>query len=695
MSGRSYAAFLSYSHSDRRWADWLHGALEGYRVPRAVAGRPGPDGPIPDRLSPIFRDREELAAAADLSAEIKAALEASRALVVLCSPAAATSRWTNTEIEQYRALHPDRPVLAAIVAGEPFASELAGREAEECFPPALRQRFDADGKPSGERHEPIAADFRERGDGRQLGLMKLVAGLLGVPLDEIARREAQRRQRRLTLIAAVAIVGMLVMTGMATLAWQARNEARHQREEAEALVGFMLGDLRTRLEPVGRLDVLDAVGTRVLGYYQGQDSAGLSDEALAQRSRALTLIGEIANRRGDLDGALARYREALAGTQEALRRSPNDAQRIFDHAQNVFWVASIDYQRGRATEAERGFRAYRELAGQLLAIDANRPEWRLEAIYADTNLGVLLIEVRRYAQAERAFTAVLSATEQLRATAPGNMSYREMESQALAYLGDARERGGRLEEAIEARERQLRLIGATTGDDVDVRRQAVTARRALSRLFASRGDIEAGLRYLREARTLAQGLRERDPANMEWLHIAANVGIDLGELLLASGNSAEAAQTAREACAGAQQLAARDASVEQWRSGLRNCMILRGQLAVARNYAGEALALARRAVAAAPPTGTPATAADRGYVLARARQLEGDAQARLNNRAAAEAAWHAALAALPGDAEPPVHRALRFVLLRRLGRAAEAAAIATGLDEIGYRHPIYINERPT
>ena len=56
----------------------------------------------------------------------------------------------------------------------------------------------------------------------------------------------------------------------------------------------MLGDLRDKLEPIGRLDALDAVGARALAYFEKQDKTDLSDEALAQRSKALTLMGEIA-----------------------------------------------------------------------------------------------------------------------------------------------------------------------------------------------------------------------------------------------------------------------------------------------------------------------------------------------------------------------------------------------------------------
>src|SRR4051812_411096 len=341
-----YFAFLSYSHKDEELADWLHRELERFRVPQSLAGKLAVNGVIPKRLTPIFRDRHELAAADDLGAEIRMALASSQFLIVLCSPDAEKSRWTNAEIEEFKRNRPDGCVLAAIASGEPFASEIRGREAEECFPPALRQKFDRRGRSTGKRAEPLAADLRDGADGRRMGFLKLVAGMLGVGLDELVQRETTRRHRRLAILAAGSLAGMAVTSTLAVTAFQSRNEAREQRRQAEGLVGFMLGDLKDKLEPIGRLDALDAVGSRALAYYQAQDKSELSDEALAQRSRALTLMGEIAQTRGDLVGAQSRYQEALASTSEALRRYPNDGQRIFDHAQNVFYVGAIAYQRG-------------------------------------------------------------------------------------------------------------------------------------------------------------------------------------------------------------------------------------------------------------------------------------------------------------------------------------------------------------
>ena len=87
-----YWAFISYSHGDSGWADWLHQAIETYRVPSRLQRPAGASEPVPRRLYPVFRDRDELPSAPDLSARIRTALSQSRCLIAICSPRAA-SRW--------------------------------------------------------------------------------------------------------------------------------------------------------------------------------------------------------------------------------------------------------------------------------------------------------------------------------------------------------------------------------------------------------------------------------------------------------------------------------------------------------------------------------------------------------------------------------------------------------------------------
>ena len=208
MDAPKYRAFISYSHRDARWASWLHTALETYRPPKPLVGKVIARGEVPKRLSPIFKDREELPSAVDLGALVNAALEASACQIVICSPNSAKSRWVNEEILAFKRLGREDPIFSLIVAGEPNATDMPGREQEECFPPALRFKLGANGEIGEVRTEPIAADARPGKDGKHRAALKLIAGLLGVGFDTLRQREQQRRNRRLFAFSCVAMVGM-------------------------------------------------------------------------------------------------------------------------------------------------------------------------------------------------------------------------------------------------------------------------------------------------------------------------------------------------------------------------------------------------------------------------------------------------------------------------------------------------------
>ena len=153
-----YRAFISYSHADAHWAAWLHRSLEGYRLPSRLRGGTGDHGPLPDRLVPIFRDRDDLSSAGQLGPQIEAALADSEALVVVCSPNAARSPFVDSEILAYKRLGRGDRIYAFIVDGEPNAGD-----ARECFPAALRYELDADAGSAAPRHPTPRRAWRKDG----------------------------------------------------------------------------------------------------------------------------------------------------------------------------------------------------------------------------------------------------------------------------------------------------------------------------------------------------------------------------------------------------------------------------------------------------------------------------------------------------------------------------------------------------
>ena len=228
-----YRAFISYSHSDEKWARWLHRSLETYRMPKQLVGTTTEFGLVPEKFAPVFRDRDELATATNLGATLIAALEQSACQIVICSRKSAKSRWVNEEILTFKRLGKAHRIFSLIVDGEPGASLHPQLADLECFPDALIYRLGEDGNLTTERGEPIAADVRPQKDRKQDALLKLLAGMLGIGLDELKRREARRRQRRMVAVVAASVTGMVITSALATAAWLARNEAERQRVIAE------------------------------------------------------------------------------------------------------------------------------------------------------------------------------------------------------------------------------------------------------------------------------------------------------------------------------------------------------------------------------------------------------------------------------------------------------------------------------
>ena len=683
-----YHAFLSYSHKDEAIADWLHEELEAFRVPPSLVGRLAENGPIPRRLTPIFRDEHELAAADDLGDEIEAALASAQVLIVLCSPNAAQSHWTNAEIMAFKRSRPEGCILAAIVSGEPFASDIAGREDEECFPPALRQKYDSRGRPTGKRAEPLAADLRDSGDGRRMGFLKLVAGMLGVGLDDLVQRETTQRHRRLAWLTAASLAGTAVASGLAITAIQARDSARDQRREAEGLVEFMLGDLKDELEPIGKLDVLDGVGSRVLAYYSKQDASQLSDQGLAQRSQALTLMGKIADSRVNLDAASGLFHAAMKGTEESLRRAPDDPKRIFDHAQNVFYLGDLARRRGQMDEAETAYREYKRLADRMAAIEPDNLKWRMEAAYADSNIGIVLRGKRQFPEAARRIRSAIGVMQGLASIEPGNEEYQFAQANTLGWLADAERDQGHLDAAIGIRQRQVDFVRqriASGSENANLRARLIPAHQGLGILFTSQGQFENGIEQLRLAVAEADRMIAIEPGNMTWKGYGAQARLELASTLLSVKRRAEAATEARKGCDWSAQVLARD-SRAIWRHLQTACLSVRTRLAMESGENAMALGLAERALASARSERNEDRNRTR-FAIASASRLLGDVRQRMGDSDAARVAWTAGLAQLPRNVpERPVEMSERAGLLKRIGLGAEAQQVSSRLAVMGYRN---------
>jgi hypothetical protein len=186
-SDQLYAGYICYSHQDKHWAAWLQRSIEWYAVPRKLRGRQTPRGRVAKRCGKIFRDRTEAHADPDVYRILYDALDRSKCLLVVCSPAAAESTYCNDEIRHFRRRGGDR-IFCLLVEGDPNETAPGKR----AFPPALFEPLGTNEPLAA----PLAADVRRGNDNKHDAKLKIIAALLGVGFDELRRRDSDRQRRQ-------------------------------------------------------------------------------------------------------------------------------------------------------------------------------------------------------------------------------------------------------------------------------------------------------------------------------------------------------------------------------------------------------------------------------------------------------------------------------------------------------------------
>jgi len=689
-----YFAFISYSHQDEIWAQWLHKALETWRVPSRLVGQTTGAGAIPSRLLPIFRDREELASATDLGRTVNAALARSKNLIVICSPNSAKSRWVDEEVLAFKRLGNAERIFCLIVGGQPNASDLAGRETEECFAPALRFELGADGRPASQRTEPIAADAREGKDGKANAKLKLIAGLLDVGFDTLKQRELQRRNRRLAALSIAALFVMAVTTTLAITAVIARGDAERRQKQAEDLVGFMLGDLNDKLREVKRVDILQVVDDKAMAYFASLPTKDVTDDSLAQRVTALEKIGNVRSDQGNNAAALESYEAAANLAAEILKRNPDDADRQADYADALKWVGQAYWYQG---DLDHALQKFEEAVGILQRATGARPganELAFKLAAARNNAGHVLEARGKFGAAAEHYQAVLKIYERLAEREPNNPRWRSYLGDAYNNLGKLTLEQGRLVSAISSYQADVRIkesIAASEPNNNDARENLLVSRAILGRTLGLCGELESAERYTRQAVDSARALMVFDPTNINWQEYFALYGQQLGGLLRQQLRLQEAAAIDAESVSTFQALVARDANHSDWRQELAQSQLEHARLHLAQTDGAAAAALGKAAhetieeLLAKDPDNRPLI-----LLNAHANTLLGQLAAARNDLADAREYWtraRDAIAPVAQSGDGPGFLAAWATLLLLLDDVEHATPVIGKLAAMGYRTP--------
>ena len=516
-----FRAFLSYSHADRGWAEKLHTELEAYPIPRSLVGRTTRRGRVPAKLRPIFRDRSDMEAGHSLTQQTIDALENSKCLIVICSPFAAHSAYVNEEIRLFKALGRSDAIYPIIIDGEPGDPDL------DCFPSMLRTAFDANGQETGERVEPIAADARDVGDGRELAIQKIIGGMLGVELDDLRQRELvdERRRNRIWMATAGLMLFLAIGSGVGT--WLAYTRSQTFQR--------VLGN------------TVQGIGVLVQETVQASRERGVPIEE--------TLV------------VLEQAREMLKNLKE---EKPDDARLLSQIAKTHLSFADAYALMGKKASMLDETEKAEVILKELMDADKENPEWKVGYSNALVMLGRHQVIIDKPAPALEHFNKALSLKLAAIDAKPGQLrkaSRENLEGLAIVYevltkLNSSRgERGKTSEHLAKWKEVTTALVDRAEVDNeghARAFRRAAEAYYLTADLHRRRNERRDGREAARIGLTFAERLDERSTSPVQAMHIKANFQSVLGDIERDDRNKTEALEHFKVALGLREQLKERD-----------------------------------------------------------------------------------------------------------------------------------------
>lgn len=550
---RHYLAFLSYSHKDTKDGAWLHRALEQYNVPRRLI-KERPEGALPSKLRPVFRDRFDYAAGASLGEKTRAALAHSRHLIVLCSPHAAQSRYVNEEIRLFKMMGGEGRIIPVILAGEP------GDPRQECFPPALRTRYSADGEALGPADEPLAADLREIGDGRKLGRLKVIAGLLGLGLDDLVARDREAERARLRFAyGLVALFAFLAVggTSAAYIAYKQtlKSEARLEKaiDIASSIVEYAVDQASQFGVPRKMTEGLLLMADRQFKELLADSQSGKLQERYAQLLVELSRHYQIV---GDPDAELEKAQEALAIRQKLLQADPGN--RATKRQLGVSWdlMGDVHLEAGQLGAALDAYQAAKTIADELAVLDRSDKQAQRDYSVA---LGKVAWTYRvngRFDEAMAAYQDDLKFAQALADRYPADLQLKRDLAVCFEEIGDAfidtlnSVLGAQMaQQMYESGEQKLAEIAREAPGNAEAQFDLMGAYDKVGNARMGQSDVVGARKKYEAARAIADALVKDDPGNARWRYALALILLDISESYVAMPQTADAGKALSEATA--------------------------------------------------------------------------------------------------------------------------------------------------
>ena len=474
----------------------------------------------------------------------------------------------------------------------------------------------------------------------------------------------------------------------------AQHEAERRRAQANGLIGFMLGDLRTKLDSVGRLDVLNDVGERALSYFSSLNLSTLSPAELSGNARALYQLGDVRLLSGRRSDAMVAFHHSLDFARAAVRKAPKDERWQFELGQSLFWLGKGYLAQEDLADALVCMSEYLRTADQLAAAHPANPKYQLEVAFGHSNVGLVLEQQGKLEEASNHYLTALKIKQRRASANVHDLDAQAELARAFNKIGFLRYKLGDLAAARQFFENEnaiyQRLVTEDPRQMIWKQRQSVNLA-FLGRVLEDSGAVDLAANRLGEERALDQALVTHDPANRQWQRNLAITTSCFANLQRIRGDAAAAVGFFAASESMLQRLVQEQPAALSLR---RDLATVRAGYARALLAKGESVRAAEKANQALEDLTTRSPKdRDTMFYTAHTWLVRGDVASSRGATSDAAEAWNMVVKCLQPYAGTSDVRAIDDYChgLVKTGRAAEARPLIERLRRMGYRNPDFLS----
>lgn len=437
------------------------------------------------------------------------------------------------------------------------------------------------------------------------GKLLMQSGLTVSPFTQLFIDASFARviRNRMFRSAATALVVMFgVVTGIAAYQANLSNLAADRRLiQSEELIGFMLGDLREKLQPIGKLEILQSIGDRAVLYYRTISDEDLTDEGRIKQAQALHQIGEVHWYSGDFGKAAEAFEESVQLAEILYEDEIENTERQFRLEQAYSWLGFSLWYHGDLNNAESYFIKSLHIAKLLVNTSPENIEWQLELATAYGNLGTLATSRHDYEKALIDHTASSKVYLGLTESFSDRKDLLRELAGSYGWLGSIHRNLGKLNSAVDffLKEDEIMQSLLEEEDNADWRFSKVHIDRHLGELFIDLGKLEEASARFEIAIASVEPLLQMDPENTHWQYGHAMCLYDVALVKHYQNDQAAAQEMSDLVSQTLDQLIAKDDENLTWQIlNIKHQILLAniqhqvGNLPLATSYAESALKLA-------------------------------------------------------------------------------------------------------